>query len=286
MKLLVTGASGYIGARLVPRLAARHSVFTLLRPGASLVAGTNVVPVWGDLRQLPPDLPDRIDGVVHLAQSRSYRQFPEAALDMLDVNVNAAVRLIDYARQAGAHRFCLVSSGSVYEPYTYPLTENAPLAPLGFNGASKLAAEQLLVPYRTLMPIFVPRLFFPYGPGQTDRLIPDLAQRILNGTPIHVDAEGGGPWIAPLHVDDAVQILEAGIEGGWNETVNVAGPEAVPLRRVAEIIGRILGHRPFFEEIERPPVHMVPILDRLRQIYPVDDMFGVEAGLRHMLEAS
>lgn len=287
MRLLVTGASGFIGCHLVRRLAERHTVFVAVRP-----EGPSTVPSTGDVTAIPWNLrepaprqalPDRMDGIVHLAQSRRHREFPETALDMLNVNVTAAVHLADYARRAGARHFCLVSSGSVYEPYDGDLTEGSALHPTSFNGASKRAAELLTGVYRSLMPVFIPRLFFPYGPGQTDRMIANLIDQVRDGLPVTIDAQGEGPWISPVYVDDVVDILVSGIEERWDGIVNVAGPEAINLHGLGTLIGRILGRTPQFQRADRTPLTIVPDLTKLKALYPLDRLTGIETGLRRTI---
>lgn len=283
MRLLITGAQGYVGRHLLARLARRHSVFAVGRtPPERPVDGVTDI-LW-DLREpVPPSLPNRLDGVVHLAQSRHYRHFPAMAQDMLAVNVTAAVRLAEHAVQAGASRFCLVSSGSVLEPFDGPLTEDTPRMPTGFNGASKLAAEILLEPFKVFFPVFAPRLFFPYGPGQTDRLVVSLVERIRRGDPVEVDADGGGPRLSPIYIDDVADILEAGLENAWNGPLNVAGPDAVTLEEVARLAGRLLDRPVQIRPVERRPVNMVPDLSRLAALRPLAGLTGFEAGLRRTL---
>src|ERR1051326_2684191 len=118
MRVLVTGGSGFIGRRLVYKLTKEgYDVVCVRRKGGEAPScGTHVS--WNlENPALPRDLPDRIDAVAHLAQARHYRQFPDDAPEMFRVNVAATAALLEYSRQARASVFCLVSSGTVYEPY-------------------------------------------------------------------------------------------------------------------------------------------------------------------------
>src|SRR5690242_12675984 len=148
MRVLVTGASGFIGARLVRKLSqAGHDVVCVRR---DVGGGSNCgADVFWDLANpvIPRDLPTRIDAVAHLAQARKYRNFPGDAAEMFRVNVAGTAALFEYSRQARASVFCLISSGTVYEPYTGRISEEAAVAPTRYLGASKLAAEILSRPY-------------------------------------------------------------------------------------------------------------------------------------------
>src|SRR2546421_12675284 len=118
MRVLVTGASGFIGSRFVHRLTEEgHDVFCVRRDGAGRsTSGTDVFWVLED-PVIPRDLPDRIDAVAHLAQARHYRNFPDEAPEMLRVNVNATAALLEHGRQGRASELCLLSGGPVCQPY-------------------------------------------------------------------------------------------------------------------------------------------------------------------------
>ena len=98
-------------------------------------------------------------------------------------------------------QFVLASSGSVYEPFGGHLREEAALAPGSFLGATKLASEFLARPYGAAFTLSVLRLFFPYGPNQRDRLIPDLIGRVRSGRPIQLAEDGEGLCFTPTFVE-------------------------------------------------------------------------------------
>src|SRR5947207_14569207 len=101
MRVLVTGASGFIGSRLVHRLTEEgHHVFCVRRDGAC--RSTSGTDVFWDLESpvTPRDLPDRIDAVAHLAQARHYRNFPDDAPDMFRINVKSSTAPLETGRKA------------------------------------------------------------------------------------------------------------------------------------------------------------------------------------------
>jgi nucleoside-diphosphate-sugar epimerase len=280
MRILITGGTGFVGSTLGPRLmGAGHELFCVCRPGSSVAFGQTVV--W-DPRSLAgtSTFPEAIDVVIHLAQSRSYRNFPADSREMFDVNVGMTMALLQWAARSTVKQFCLVSSGAVYEPFTGLLREDAAVAPRGFLGASKLASEIIAWPFSGLFKLSILRLFFPYGPGQRDRLIPDLIRRIRCGEAVQVTPNGEGMRLVPTFVEDIADVFLASVESSWTGTVNVATSEALSIREIAELIGRRLGVQPRLEIVERAPIDIAPDLDRLGGRFDLRRFTRFEEGLR------
>jgi UDP-glucose 4-epimerase len=284
VRVLVTGATGFIGAALLRTLKRQgHEVIAVVRRGGETIRGVETV-VW-DLGTDPrPQAgPRNLHAVVHGAQSRRHREFPATAGEMFRVNVTGTWSLLDYAAQTGVAKFCLLSSGTVYEPYQGPLTEEAPLAPKSFLGATKLAAETLARPYAGLLSLCILRLFAPYGPGQQNRLVPDIIERVRTNKPVQLASDGQGPWLTPTFVDDIAEVIAAAVTEDWNETVNVASPGVVSLRQLAEAIGKLTGSLPMYDQTDREPLRIMPSLDRLKARFDMSRFTHIEEALDRML---
>jgi UDP-glucose 4-epimerase len=282
-RILLTGASGFIGRQVCARLTANAEVFAVAR-GPHVPAGC--IPVRADLGGAfsTEGWPDRLDCVVHLAQSARHREFPDGAADMTAINVAATASLVDYARRAGASAFILASTGNVYAPGAEPVGEDDPIAPSGFYAASKAAAEDLVRPYANLLRVCTLRLFYPYGPGQEGRLIPSLVERVRQGRPISL-AGTDGLVMTPTYVDDIAAVIVAAIgDPRFTGVINVSAPRVMTLREVGQSIGRALGQAPVFEQAGGPePPRVVPRLDRLAALYPPARFTPLEAGLVQLL---
>jgi UDP-glucose 4-epimerase len=284
MRVLVTGASGFVGRSVVRALAreGHDAIAAVRRHDPDLPACETVVWDIGRARR-PVPLPSKVDAIVHAAQSRNYRSFPTDIDELFRVNVAGARTLLDYGVDTGVSRFCLLSSGTVYEPYRGELREEAALAPTSFLGASKLAAEILAGPYQGKMALSVLRLFFPYGPGQTGRLIPDIIERVRTGRAVELSADGNGLRIAPTHVSDLAEIAVAAVAEGWTGTMNVASPHTISLRELAELAGKLLGLRPVFEMTDREAIWITPVLERLMAHFDMSAFTPIADGLVQML---
>jgi len=285
LHLLITGASGFVGQALTRRaLAKGHRVTALVRVGASAPTGADAL-----LHELgsgaPLRLPTGIDVVAHLAQSRAYRAFPGDAEEMFRVNVSGAQELLMAAAEAKISYFCLVSSGTVYEPFAGALHEDAALAPTGNLGATKLAAEVIARPFGALFPVSILRLFAPYGPGQKDRLVSDLIHRVRRGEAVALPFEGGGRRFSPTYVDDVCAAMLAAIEESWNGVFNLATPEALSIQEAALAIGKALGKKPVFERKDLDSPEVVPDLTRLGTRYDLARFRSFADGIRATIAA-
>jgi nucleoside-diphosphate-sugar epimerase len=162
MKILVTGATGKVGSRFVPRLIAKgYDVTILIRNAAKALPGAKVV--VGDLydpNTLPPAVAG-MDTVIHLAAL--FRTFTDNE-GIVKTNHTGTVALAQAAIAAGVKRFVFVSTGNVYSSgYGHPAKENDIVNindPRAYS-SSKIAAEQELL--KLDMDVRVLRLGFVYG---------------------------------------------------------------------------------------------------------------------------
>lgn len=251
-KVLITGSSGHLGARALNMLRTRCEVHAVVRAKpAAQCADVSYHEIDLSRDWSPGSLPGRMDAVIHLAQSRNYRDFPAQAVETYHVNTGSTALLLDYARQAGVTRFVLASTGGLYQPGTTVIDENTPVKPpqgnLAYYFRTKLSAELLAEPYSTLFDVMVLRPFFIYGPGQSaEKLISRVIASVRDGQSIRLSGDEGLK-INPIHVDDAADLLSILLETSGSRTLNVAGPDVVSIRQIAEVAGQFLGVSPVFD---------------------------------------
>jgi nucleoside-diphosphate-sugar epimerase len=283
MKVLVTGASGFVGGYLVPALAGTgHEVFALVREPASYSAPAGVRPVVADL-SVPLDLASlpQVDAVAHFAQSNV--PFPDEAATLYRVNTSSTLDLLEHARRCRAQRFLYASSASVYGFGERPFTEDDPLSGRDLYAVTKMNSEQLVSAYGGFFATAVFRLVAPYGPGQTGRMIPGVIGRVRDGRPVTLNG-GGRPRMNPIYVDDAVRAVVAALDLDGNHVLNVAGDEVVGIDDIAERAGEALGREPIFEEGEPgSPGDVVADTERFHELIGLGELVSIREGIRSMV---
>ena len=246
MRILLTGATGFIGRTLVSRLSKNHELSVVVRhPESRAPDGAQVVVMDLARSASTMSLPAAVDAIIHLAQANV--RFPESADELLTVNTTATQRLLDYGRRAGARQFILASTGDVYGRRVGAAKETDAAHPSDYYAVTKYAAELLTSAYSSYMNPCILRLYQPYGPGQTGRLIPKLAERIAGRNPVRINKDDG-PRLTPTYVDDVARAIERAIDSCCAGTLNIAGDREATMRELAEEIGRVIGSEPLFRQ--------------------------------------
>jgi UDP-glucose 4-epimerase len=252
-KIIMTGASGLVGSHLIPLLAKTCEIHMLSRskPSTSI---RNVryhnIDLSGevDYSQLPP----KVDAIVYLAQSDNYRDFPEKAADVFQVNTSQVLHMLNYARRAGARTFIYASSGGIYgSSETETGVSEDILVPangkIGFYSSTKLCSEILAENFAPYMNIALLRFFFVYGRGQKrSMLIPRLVDNVLAGNSILLQGQDGIK-INPVHASDAAHAIQAALTLEGCNRINVAGPDVLSLREICGLIGINVGVQPVYQ---------------------------------------
>jgi nucleoside-diphosphate-sugar epimerase len=150
MRVLVTGASGYIGLRLVDRLVrAGHEVVALDRQACGRLGGALVRCELDDPSSYVGALAG-VDCICHLAAAKGDWGISDS--EYRRDNVAATRALIDAARVAGITRWIFYSTVAVLGPSEVPLAEDAPRRPANAYGATKAECEALYEAYADATP--------------------------------------------------------------------------------------------------------------------------------------
>ncbi len=239
MKILVTGATGKVGSRFVPRLLAKgHEVSILVRDAAkaSALVELGARLVIGDLYStdtLPPAV-EGIDAVIHLAAL--FRTFTDNE-GIIKTNHAGTVALANAAMAAGVKRFIFASTSNVYgSGYKHPAKEddivniNDPRA----YSSSKIAAEQELISLQKNngFDVRVLRLGFVYGDKDPhiEEIIPLLKK---------IKRHSGSRMHMVHHLDVAQALILLLNTNGLNgEIFNVVDDAPITLYELADSVGK------------------------------------------------
>lgn len=246
MRILITGATGFIGRHLVAHLAAVHEVYALVRR-VPAERGGHVHYVAQDLQQ-PLDLkrlPHRLDAIIHQAAVIDTDAVGEET--PFAVNVLATWRLLRYAQSAGVHTFIYASTGGIYGCGPEPFGEDSPPNPMDLYSLTKAQAELAVRAAPGSFCKIILRYFFPYGVG-TPNPIPNYVAKVVAGQPIEL-LDNGGPHLNPLHISDAVEATVRCLALEQSYTLNIAGTERTTFGEIAQLAAQRVGRQPHVRRI-------------------------------------
>lgn len=283
-RVLVTGASGFVGRQVTPLLAASgwdvHGVTSRARPARAALT-------WHQADLLDAAQRERLvervqpSALLHLAWSS---EPPGYWTDPANVSwLAASLELARHFQQRGGTR--LVGAGTCAE-YDWRggicVERSTPLAPRSLYGSAKAACGTVLEAFgvQTGMSVAWGRLFFLFGPHDSPvRLVPSLVQRMASGRPARCTA--GGHQRDLLHVADAAAALVALLESPVTGPVNIGSGAALRIGDVARRIADVLETPALLTVDEGPPENALVVADvtRLRDKVGWRPAAGTMAGL-------
>lgn len=301
MRILITGAAGFIGSHLTDELLSRgHHVVGVdnFRNGCK----ENLADALSNDRFqfVQADLLDEgtcinacrsCDIVFHLA-CLGVRHSLHSPFENHRVNAEATLKLLEAARQAAISRFFYISTSEVYgKTNTFPIRETDMTAPTTVYGASKLAGEHYTLAYRECFGLnaTVLRIFNNYGPrahyeGDAGEIIPRTIVRILNGQNPVIFGDGHVTRDF-FFVKDTARVLGdlLGVSDITGQTINVGTGIEITMRTLLEkLIELMQGHDVKIEYLDDRPAD-VPRLwvdnSKLRSLLPLNGLKDFDSGL-------
>ncbi len=246
MKVVVTGATGFVGGALVRALLAEgHEVVGVKRPSSHQPNLQHPNLTWANADVTDPaslrGLFDRADWLIHAAGMLGQAGVPESAYFQL--HEQGANNVLTEAEKASIARILYVSSPGVLGPISGPpADETAPLAPSNPYERSKAAAEMVAqVHARAGLPVIIARPEFIYGP--TDLHVLGLFKAVRDGRFFTIN--GGQYHCHPTYIDDAVSGMLLALRNGRpGQIYHITGPKPVAFRVLGQTIAAALGVPP------------------------------------------
>jgi UDP-glucuronate 4-epimerase len=304
MRILVTGAAGFIGSNLAEALLQRgdtvvgldnfNDYYSPLRKRAN-AAALAAYPAF-ELREL--DLRDeegvsdllaaqKFDAVAHLAAMAGVRySIPRATL-YSDVNIRGTVNVLEGMRKAGTPHCVFASTSSVYgQTERLPFQEDDPLGrPLAPYPASKIAGELMGFSYHNLFDLTFTavRFFSVYG----ERGRPDMMPFMIMDSIVHDKVfklfNGGEMFRDWTYVGDIVNGVMAALDRPLGYArVNLGRGQPVRMADFVELVAALVGKPPRMETPPAPasePEITYADIGRAQELLGYDPQVGVESGM-------
>ena len=248
MKILVTGADGFLGAAVTRALLARGDTVVAFDTRMSQrhqARPAQLTQVLGDITDMAAlarvMLEQRPDAVLHAAAIVGVLSSLGSPVYIVRVNVEGSLNVFEAMRLAGVRRCIHISSEEAYgEFHADPIPETHPLDPVLPYGICKATVEQLGRTYRDLhgLEVINLRTSWVYGPGlPRDRVPKTLLEAAIAGRALHVPS-GADVAIDHTTIDDFVSGVLAALDHGTHrfDAYNIASGQATTLAQMIDIV--------------------------------------------------
>jgi nucleoside-diphosphate-sugar epimerase len=287
-RVLITGATGFVGTRLCRELVDRNNeVHAVCRSGSGAALAS--VRSWECALHDHAKLKDLLlavkpDFVFHLAGFTSASREMGAVLPAFQANLVATVNLLTAFAETGGER--MVLAGSFEEPTSGDDPPSSPYATSKWAGTGYARMFEHL--YQT--PVTVARIFMVYGPGQRDtkKLIPSTILSALRG--VNPQISSGTRQLDWIYIDDVISGLIAlgEAEGVDSKGVDIGTGILTTVREVVEKISNQIDPalRPVIGAIPDRPDEQVRAagLERTKSVLEWKPKVGLEEGLQRTIE--
>jgi dTDP-glucose 4,6-dehydratase len=303
MRVLITGAAGFLGSHLTDRfLAEGHEVVGI----DNLITGSpeNIAHLTGNSRFqfLRHDVSSfmyvsgRLDGVLHFASPASPVDYLELPIQTLKVGSLGTHNALGLAKAKGA-RFFLASTSEVYgDPQVHPQPESYwghvnPVGPRGVYDEAKRFAEAITMAYHRYHGVDtrIVRIFNTYGPRMRPgdgRVVSNFIVQALRHEPLTVYGDGSQTR-SFCYVSDLVDGIYRLFLSDRTDPTNVGNPNEFTVQQLAEAVIRMTGSRSRIDRHPLPtddPKVRKPDITVARQVLGWEPEIQLEAGLQRTIE--
>jgi dTDP-glucose 4,6-dehydratase len=309
MRILITGAAGFLGSHLCDRLISEgHEVIGL----DNFITGhpENIAHLMGNekfsFRKHDVSnyifIPSRVDAVLHFASPASPNPQSPSGYFNLPIQTMKAGALgthncLGVARTSQA-RFLLASTSEIYgDPLVHPQTETYagnvdPVGPRAVYDEAKRFAESLTMAYHRTHDVNtgIVRIFNTYGPRmdlEDGRALPNLLKQALLGQPLTVYGDGSQTR-SFCYVDDLINGILKLLYSDEHLPVNMGNQHEMTILQFAETINQIVGNKAGITFVKdarsvRDPQQRQPDIRRAREILGWEPNISLEEGIHRTI---
>ena len=304
-KILVTGASGIIGANFLSVLALQNEsqnrpeyIHAVTKTGKFPITLSNsVTPKVIDLTDVNEvNSLGQYDFILHAAGYGQPGKFLDSPLKTINLNVGLTASLIEKVEPNG--KFVFISTSEIYSGLSEPPFNEEQVGTTNTNHPrasyieGKRTGEALVSIARSQLGIDAKslRLALAYGPGTKDgdeRVLNTFIDQALSGNQIRL-RDPGDTWRTYCYVSDAIQMILDASLNGQSDIYNVGGKSRVQIKELAKLIGRLTG-----VEVEIPAASSTSLsgapddvwldLRKIGEISNLDALVTLEDGLERTI---
>ncbi|RME87020.1 MAG: SDR family oxidoreductase [Anaerolineae bacterium] len=309
MRILITGAAGFLGSHLCDRLLAEgHEVIGM----DNFITGNpqNLAHLAGNKRFTFYEhdvsnyifVPGKVDAVLHFASPaspnpKSPRAYFNLPIQTMKAGALGTHNTLGVAKAHGA-KYMLASTSEIYgDPLEHPQKETYPgnvdpIGPRAVYDEAKRFAEALTMAYHRTHGVDtrIVRIFNTYGPRmdlEDGRALPNFLKQALLGQPLTVYGDGSQTR-SFCYVDDLIEGIVRLLYSDEHLPVNLGNPHEMTILEFAEAINRITGNKAgvvFLPDArsERDPQRRQPDITRARTILGWEPKISLEEGIRRTI---
>ena len=302
MRVLITGAAGFLGSHLCDRFRQDgHSVVAM----DNYITGTpdNLTHLLGDGFELvQQDVTEyvyvrgELDGVLHFASPASPTHYLELPIQTMKVGSLGTHKVLGLAKAKGA-RFLLASTSEVYgDPLVHPQPESYwgnvnPIGPRGVYDEAKRFAEALTMAYHRAhgLDTRIVRIFNTYGPRMRPgdgRVVSNFIVQALRGEPLTVYGDGDQTR-SFCYVKDEVEGIFSLFASDVTEPINIGNPGEFRVAELAELVLELTGSSSEIRYLPLPeddPKTRQPDIARARELLGWQPGISLREGLSSTIE--
>lgn len=306
MRVLITGAAGFLGSHLCDRfLSEGHEVIAMDNLVTGKTANIEHLAGHDNFLFIKHDVTNYIyvegplDAVLHFASPASPIDYLELPIPTLKVGALGTHKALGLAKAKGS-RFLLASTSEVYgDPLVHPQTEDYwgnvnPIGPRGVYDEAKRFAEALTMAYHRYHDVDtrIVRIFNTYGPRmrlEDGRVVPNFIAQALRADPLTVYGDGTRTR-SFCYVSDLVEGIYRLLFSDEVEPVNIGNPAEMSILDFAEKIIELTGSRseikfvqPTDMRIQDDPKIRQPDIGKAKRILGWEPIVPLEAGLKETI---
>jgi dTDP-glucose 4,6-dehydratase len=312
VKILVTGADGFIGS---------HVVETLVKSGHDVRAFVlyNSFNSWGWLDESDKSIRDSIDifagdirdphgvdkavekqeVILNLAALIAIPYSYHSPDTYIDTNIKGTLNILQAARRHGVKRVVQTSTSEVYGTAQYiPIDEAHPLHPQSPYAATKVGADQLALSFHASfdVPVGILRPFNTYGPRQSARaVIPTIISQLANKSKVKLGSLSPTRDFSFVHDTANGFLAAAQSDAIVGQTINLGSGFEISIKETAETIAKLMNTklelvddeqrvRPENSEVERLHASIEKAKTLLGWQPELKGLAGFETGLKKTIE--